>query len=95
MYIFPGTSTPMQPLPFTVVVSYSPTMAIGVVRPSTTNSPPPRSVTKTRRLVASDTGQIGELSGRSGADWHGRPFGVVQPARSRVAAGSCRNVSVA
>jgi hypothetical protein len=40
-------------------------------------------------------GQIGALSGRSTASWHGRPFGVVQVARFSVAARSCVNVSLA
>ncbi len=76
-------------------MSYSPTICMGVARLSTTNSPPPRSVTKEKRLVDSVIGQIGALSGLSAADWHGRPLGVVQPARSKVAAMSWTKVFVA
>ena len=63
--------------------------AIGVLRASTTKRPPPRIVTKVKRLVDSMIGQIGALSGRSASDSHGCPLGVVQVARLRSAAGSC------
>ena len=42
-----------------------------------------------------DEGQIGALSGRSAASWQGAPFGVVQAARSSVAAASSVKVLVA
>src|SRR5688500_3126631 len=95
MYILPLLSTPRQPLGFTKARSYSAMMLMGVVVPSSTNIPPPRRVTNTRRLDESMTGQIGALSGRSTAFWQGAPLGVVQVARSRVAALSSVNVLVA
>ena len=70
------------------------TISIGVARPFTTNSPPPRSVTKTKRLVDSGIGQIGALSGLSIGDSHGRPLGVEQVVRFKVAV-SWTNVLVA
>jgi hypothetical protein len=67
----------------------------GVARLSTTNSPPPRRVTKVKRLVDSVIGQIGALSGLSAGAWQGSPFGVVHIARFNVAAVSCTKVLVA
>jgi hypothetical protein len=57
--------------------------------------PPPRRLTKTGPLSEAMNGQIGALSGRVPGDWHGAPLGVVQPARSSVAAGSCVNAPAA
>ena len=71
MYILPSDSAPRQPLPWTNVWSYSATICIGVAWLSTTNRPPPRSVTKVKRLVESVIGQMGALSGRRAADWQG------------------------
>jgi hypothetical protein len=65
-------------------MSYSPTIAIGVFVLSTTNRPPPRMAANVYVLLDSMIGQIGALSGRSSGDWHGRPFGVTQLARSSV-----------
>jgi hypothetical protein len=67
-------------------------MAIGVARQSTTIMPPPRRLTNTGPLSEAMNGQIGALSGRRAGSWHGRPLGVAQLARSRVAAGSWANV---
>ena len=38
---------------------------------------------------------MGALSGRSDGSWHGTPFGVVQFARSSIAAGSSAKLFVA
>lgn len=82
---------PISPLPWMVALSYSARTGIGVVLGSTTNSPPPRNVTKARRLVDVMTGTIGALSGRTSANWQGMPDGAVHDARSSVAAGSNEN----
>jgi hypothetical protein len=53
--------------------------------------PPPRRVTKLRRLEESTIGQIGALSGRSAGSCRSAPLGVVPFARSSVAPGSSVN----
>ena len=93
--MFPATSRPPQPFPFTVALSYSPTMVIGVALASTTKRPPPRRVTKPKRLLESTIGQIGQLIGREAGSSHGCPLGVVQVMRSSVAAALCVKVLVA
>ncbi len=77
---------PPQPLPLTVAMSYSATMRMRVWRGSTTNIPPPRSVTKAKRPSSRITGQMGGLSGRTFGAWHEAPLGVWQVAKSSVAA---------
>src|SRR3970040_1522051 len=83
MYIFPRASTPPHPFPWTVLRSYSATIAIGVAVLSTTSIPPPRRVTNVNVLVESTTGQIGALSGRIAAPCQDAPLGVVHVARFR------------
>ena len=85
--MLPEASTPQQPFGWTVALSYSATIDIGVAMLLTTKRPTPRSVTNVRRLVASITGPIGALSCRAGP-WHGAPLGVVDVAKSMVAAES-------
>ena len=94
-YMRPSPSRPPQPFPCTVSRSYSATIRIGVAVASTTKSPPPRSVTKAKRLVESTSGQIGALSGRSAGSCRSAPLGVVPVARSSVAPASSANVFVA
>ena len=93
-YIRPPLSSPPQPLPWIVERSYSATIRIGVARLSSTNMPPPRSVTNASREEESISGQIGALSGRSAGSSRGAPLGVVPVARSSVASGSSANVFV-
>ena len=76
-YIRPPLSRPPQPLPWIVERSYSATIRIGVARLSSTNMPPPRSVTNASRDEESMIGQIGALSGRSAGSSRGAPLGVV------------------
>src|SRR5688500_993907 len=95
MYIRPACSIPPQPLALTVAWSYSARILMGVLVPSTTKSPPPRSVVKIRRLEESITGQMGAVSGRNTGSWHGAPLGVRHVARSSVAAASSVKVLLA
>ncbi len=94
MYTWRPTSSAPHPFPFTVDLSYSATMAIGVALASTTKRPPPRSVTNPCRLLESTNGQIGQLIGRRSGCSHGCPLGVVHVSRSSVAAGLCTKVLV-
>ena len=84
----PAASISPQPLSSTVARSYSATIRIGVRLWSTTNMPPPRSVTKVKSPSLVVRGQIGALSGRSSGSWQGAPLGVVQVARSIAASSS-------
>jgi hypothetical protein len=68
---------------------------MGVAFWSTTNIPPPRSVTNVSVPSRVVRGQIGALSGRSSGSWHAAPLGVVQVARSIVAASSSVKLLVA
>ena len=56
-------NVPLLPLGATVAMSYSARILMGVAAASTTNIPPPRSVTATSP-PGSSTGEIGALSGR-------------------------------
>ena len=81
-------------MPWIVARSYSATIRIGVARLSSTNMPPPRSVTNASRDEESISGQIGALSGPQRRVLRGAPLGVVPVARSSVASGSSANVFV-
>ena len=68
-YMWRRTSLPPQPLPCTVLMSYSATMAIGVWVGSTSEQPTTAQGNEARRPEASIIGQIGAVSGWTPSTW--------------------------